>query len=135
MAFEFLGTGIAVPDHFIDQEEAAELATTLTGPPEERLRLRALYRKTRVKQRRSVLLEGSTNGAPATQRFYPAAESHGECGPTTAIRMRRYEVEASRLAAAAAIRAIDQSGLRSDELTHLITVSCSGFSTQALTST
>ena len=127
MAFELLGVGTATPDHFIDQQDAAGLASTLTGPPDDRRSLAALYRRTGVKTRRSVLLDGSTNGQPANQTFYQAATSTCDGGPSTAVRMERYEAEASELALEAAQKAVADSGVSVDELTHLVTVSCSGF--------
>ena len=127
MAFELMGIGTAAPAHFIDQSDAAGLASTLTGPPDERRSLTALYRRTGVKTRRSVLLDGSTNGHPANQTFYQGATSKSDGGPSTAVRMQRYEAEASQLAQQAAQRAIDESGVAAHELTHLVTVSCSGF--------
>ncbi len=127
MAFELLGMGTAAPEHFIEQHDAAALAETLMGAPEDRRPLATLFRRAMVKQRHSVLLDGSSNGQPALQDFYYAAESAADGGPSTAVRMQRYEAEASKLALAAAERAINAAHVDVDVLTHLVTVSCSGF--------
>lgn len=128
MSFEIRAIGLATPPHRIEQSEAAEIAATLIGATDrERDLWRALYRRSGVRTRHSVLLASSTGGSEPRQTFYgPKAAS--ERGPTTAARMAEYERAANDLAAAAAGRALDRSGQSAGELTHLVTVSCSGFS-------
>ena len=129
MSFLIAGLGTAVPEHSIDQDEAAETAATLCGAAAEQRRLvRALYRRSGVKTRRSVLLESSSDGGPARQSFYRQMTSE-DCGePTTGERMARYESAARPLALAAARSALDDARVSPRAVTHLITVSCSGFS-------
>jgi predicted naringenin-chalcone synthase len=62
-----------------------------------------------------------------TREFYPPATGPDDKGPTTAVRMARYAVEAPKLAIASAQSAIEQAELAPDEITHLITASCTGF--------
>jgi predicted naringenin-chalcone synthase len=88
--------------------------------------LRILYRRSGVKYRHSVLLKPEPEGKP-TQEFYPPATDEDDRGPTTRQRMERYEAEAGPLAIEAARRAVLDSGLQADEITHLVTVSCTGF--------
>jgi hypothetical protein len=75
-----------------------------------------------------VLLTEPTSGDTATQDFYHPMRDPHDRGPTTAARMQRYEVEAARLACRAAAAALDRAGVAPDQVTHLVSVSCSGFS-------
>src|SRR5207249_11937426 len=51
----------------------------------------------------------------------------GDAGPTTGQRMRLYAEDAGPLALRASRRALEQARLRPAEVTHLVTVSCTGF--------
>ncbi|MCA9059468.1 MAG: type III polyketide synthase [Planctomycetaceae bacterium] len=131
--FEILGLGTSLPEHHIIQEEAAAFAgTCLAGaaPDAERAAslVTALYRRSGVRTRHSVVLDSSTNGTAATQDFYQPSDSLEFLGPNTGQRMSRYEQEAPALAHRAASKALQESGIPAAEVTHLVTVSCSGFS-------
>ncbi|MCA9035471.1 MAG: type III polyketide synthase [Planctomycetaceae bacterium] len=131
--FRILGLGTALPTHHIVQTEAASFAETcLAGQGGEARRsstlVQALYRRSGVKTRHSVVLNSSTNGTAATQDFYWPSDTEQDLGPGTAARMLRYETESPLLAHDAASRAMEESGVRADQVTHLVTVSCSGFS-------
>src|SRR3954463_380438 len=129
MSFYISGVGTAVPSQLITQDDAARLAIELAGQGEMHApAIQALYRKTGVRKRHSTLITSSTNGRPATQTFFPIATDPGDRGPTTGDRMRRYERAALDLAAEAARVALDDSNTAPDEIAHLITVSCTGFS-------
>src|SRR5439155_10602955 len=56
--------------------------------------------------------------------FLPGA---AEGGPTTRQRLEQYAQHAGPLALAASRRALEQSDLAPDQITHLVTVSCTGF--------
>jgi predicted naringenin-chalcone synthase len=86
-----------------------------------------LYRLSGVRSRYSVLVDSSSNGEPARQSFYHVAASPTDLGPTTQERMRRYEADALDLAEAAARAAMADAGVTAAGVTHVITVSCSGF--------
>lgn len=129
MNLQINGVGTAVPRGFVTQEDAARLAvegcdrglhcaTTVS----------AIYQGTQVRKRHSVLVTSSSNGEPATQSFFPTAVSNDDRGPSTLQRMQRYEIDALELAAEAASNALDDAGCESTTISHLITVSCSGFS-------
>ncbi|WP_436715836.1 type III polyketide synthase [Roseiconus lacunae] len=62
-----------------------------------------------------------------TQSFYPPASGPDDRGPSTATRLNAYEKHAGPLAVVAARRAIESAGWQANEVTHLITVSCTGF--------
>ncbi|MEX0876741.1 MAG: type III polyketide synthase [Phycisphaerales bacterium] len=111
-----IGIGTAVPEHGISQEQAAELAARFD--PGNGRAVQALYRRSGVLQRGSVIADD----AGQIELFSPDAPL-----PTTAERMGLYDDFATHLAEQAARSAIDRSGVRPNTLTHLITVSCTGF--------
>jgi predicted naringenin-chalcone synthase len=121
------GLGTALPRHSIAQGNAAALATGLSSFSDEQARrLEKLYRLTRVERRYSVLLEDQ-NEDRGSQTFFNIDGDFTGGGPGLSARMERYESEAPLLACAAARNALDRAGTSSHEITHLITVSCSGF--------
>jgi len=127
MSLHILGIGTAVPQHAIDQSDAAEqVAQVCCDTSEQQRMIKLLYRRAGVKTRHSVLLESATNGAPAHQSFYTREQL--PFGPTTADRMDAYHTLAAPLALAASRRALDDAGTSPEDVTHLVTVSCSGFS-------
>ncbi|MBI3311952.1 MAG: type III polyketide synthase [Candidatus Omnitrophica bacterium] len=126
MPLEIAGLGTAVPEHSISQFEAANFAKTLSCHTEDQSSLlTVLYRRTRVARRGSVLLK-NPSGAEASPSFFPRPEESA-FGPTTRERMERYAQEAPRLALSAARTAFSSSSVRPSQITHLITVSCTGF--------
>lgn len=131
--FAILGLGTALPEHSISQVGAATFAATAVAPEAAESSnvpalIQALYRRAGVHSRFSVLLESSSDGEATAERFYRFANGIDDRGPGTAERMKRYEREAPLLAARAAAAAIAAAEVSPTEITHLITVSCSGFS-------
>ncbi len=127
MTLEILAIGVAEPAYSIAQHEAAELAGSFAcSTPEQVATLRALYRRTRIERRGSVLLE-QPEGVSPRQTFMPPAAGQDDCGPTTAARMERFAEESPALALAAARQALAESHVEPHEITHLITVCCTGF--------
>ena len=121
--------GTAVPPHWIAQPRAAEFAQTLhAGGGKGARAVAALYRRSGVDSRHSVVLDSAANGDSARQSFYPPATCDTDRGPTLAQRMRRYEQEACGLAASAAEAALSAAEIDAGRVTHLITISCTGFS-------
>ncbi len=122
MAILIAGIGTALPPHRIRQEDAAELAQQYSCENEAQSRLfKTIYRRAGVNTRHSVVLEASEGDLQARQSFYT------ESSPTTRERMRRYEDESGSLALAAAQNALRDARISPDRVTHLVTVSCSGF--------
>ena len=80
-----------------------------------------LYRRAGVDGRNSVVLDTSDGTLESRQTFY------GTSAPTTLERMRKYEAEAGFLALAATETALREARIAPGRVTHLITVSCSGF--------
>jgi predicted naringenin-chalcone synthase len=126
MGIEGLGTG--TPLHEATQEQAASFAEALgTENDEQRRQLHAIYRLSRIRTRRSVLQESPGAAGVAGQTFYPPRRDPEDHGPSTSTRMQRYETEAPRLAVTAAAAALADAGRSPAEITHLVTVSCTGF--------
>jgi predicted naringenin-chalcone synthase len=127
MSVHVLGIGTAVPGHFLEQELIAGLAKARCCQTvrQERL-LDALYRNTEIRTRGSVLAgAGVERGSELP--FYPLPAGPEDGGPTTAARMQRYAQESIPLALAAAQEALKDARRKPAEVTHLITVSCTGF--------
>ncbi len=121
-----LGVATAIPEHSIAQSDAASVAQQLNVSARWNNALPALYRKSGVKRRGSVLL--GQEGLPGQrQSFYqPACQTH-PFGPTTADRMQVFSEHAGPLLLRACSAAIDNSGIPNSDITHLVTVSCTGF--------
>lgn len=132
MSFTILGLGTAVPATTINQEQAARLASQLCcQTDEQRTWLPVMYQQTGIRQRRLSMdravvrdiLEGTTLSGSV---FVPAIAGHAD-GPTTSQRMTAYAQAAGPLALRAAEMALEQSRLQASQITHLVTVSCTGF--------
>lgn len=127
MSLTLLGIATAVPPYSMEQEEAARLAKSLyaRNPKTSRL-LETVYGRTQIRKRGSVLLKDGKDQRPQ-QSFFPPAQGEFDQGPTTKERMERYAKEAGTLALASARQALEESGRRAGEITHLVTLSCTGF--------
>jgi len=122
------GIGTTVPPRTARQDEAAELSPLFCGADERQARmLKVLYRKSGVRMRHSVALRGEGGSLLERTPYFPLPAHAGDLGPTTAQRMAWYEQEAPPLARAAARGALEASQMSGDEITHLVTVSCTGF--------
>jgi predicted naringenin-chalcone synthase len=129
MRFTILGQGTAVPEHFIERQHSIALAAdNFCETERERKLVPALYRMAGVKKRHSTILRSSSNGAagPEFDLLYPPANREDR-GPAVSARMKIYEDKAHPLANQAAVTALENSGVSPADITHLVTVSCSGF--------
>lgn len=123
-----MGIGTAEPEQAVTQAEAAALAQSLGGHTERRAKeLGLLYQRTRIRKRGSVVLE-SSNGEGVRQSLFRPSRNPGDRGPTTGERVDRYAQEAPALAGRASDAALQQAGVSREAITHLVTVSCTGFS-------
>ena len=128
MSFRIAGLGTAVPAHTMTQPEAIELAQQVICRTEQQSRLLSvLYRKAGVEQRHTALPHRIALEWLPPVSDSPAAERGVTLGPTTAERMRFFAEHAPPLAQQAASRALAEAGLEADQITHLVTVSCTGF--------
>ncbi|WP_040396914.1 type III polyketide synthase, partial [Cesiribacter andamanensis] len=117
--------GTATPPHRISQADAARFMTeAMALTPTEKRKLQAVYRLSGIRQRYSVLEDyGQTYGY---YRFFPNSENL-EPFPSTRERMAVYNAQAPKLALAAATACLKQlQGVTPRDITHLITISCTG---------
>jgi predicted naringenin-chalcone synthase len=128
MTLVLAGLGTATPEHSLTQKDAAELHATFCRIDDRRGRtLRALYRRSGVERRKCAILDATDGPLPQRQSFYPPARDEADRGPATSRRMEVYEAVAPGLAAEAAERALADADLSADDVSHLVTVSCTGF--------
>ncbi len=123
---KILGMATAVPEHSITQADAAIVAQQLQISERWGKALPALYRKSGVQRRGSVLL-GPELGDGERQTFYRPATSDKPFGPTTAERMQVFSKRAGPILRRACAAAIERAGLAEHSISHLVTVSCTGF--------
>ena len=122
MSIVIAGIGTAVPSHRMTQADAIVAARSVFRGTDKQEKLQNdLYVTAGVETRHGVILETS-DGDPASRQSFFGAEH-----PTTLERMRRYEQEAGGLALRAADAALQDAGVEPGRITHVITVSCSGF--------
>ncbi len=123
MSNRILGLGTAVPDHCISQEDALTMSTSLICEDElQRRFLRVLFRNAGVDRRHTIIpwQEGYR------WKETPSGDQQGR-GPSTGERMRLYQQHAPPLALKAVQRALASAEVNADRVTHLVTVSCTGF--------
>ena len=126
MSFVICGLSSVQPARFIEQSAAAAIAQTFVGNDREARIVPVLFRRTQIRTRSSVLLESNDGGGPR-QSFYRPASGPEDRGPATGLRMQRYADQSLPLAAIAAEQALASGSVRPAAVTHLITVSCTGF--------
>lgn len=136
MSLAVLGIGTAVPATRLSQEESETITRIIACLDADRAAsLHALYRQSGVAHRHiciarevvdDVFAGTEHTGSPflPKRRLNEQGEDHG---PTTRERMDHYETAALPLAEAASRQALADSGLRPTDITHLVTVSCTGF--------
>ncbi|MFF2886471.1 type III polyketide synthase [Paenibacillus sp. NPDC057967] len=121
-----LGLGTAVPPYRMDQEDTSRRLTealTSAGHSDSSRWAKRIFRQCGVESRYTCepnLLE------PASScRYFPSADGQAEV-PSTSGRMAVYKRSSVPLAAEAALKALADSGTHPEDITHLITVSCTG---------
>jgi alpha-pyrone synthase len=132
MSFVIRGLGTAHPPDALTPDDGLGIARFLAGPDVRTSNwLAPLYANSGIARRYQVLggqvvrdiVNGTTvSGSP----FLPTQENDG-VGPTTGQRMRIYVEESGPLALRAAKIALAESKFEPGSITHLVTVSCTGF--------
>lgn len=90
--------------------------------------LETVFRRTRIENRHlCVPHELAHQWVPVSPRELPVTEATQARGPTTAERMRLYAEHAGPLSVRAAESALRSANLLAGDVTHLVTVSCTGF--------
>lgn len=130
MTLAILGIGAAVPPAVVSRAEGERLARRVLPEHTERHAwLPHIYAGAGIDRRHfcidravvdDALAGAETTGSP----FLPNGDSGG---PTTGERMTVYREQAPLLARRAAAAALADSGLQPADITHLVTVSCTGF--------
>lgn len=119
----FLGLGTALPEHWMSQSAALQMTQDIACSDDRQRRLaNMLFRKSGVDGRYSAVPH------PIAYEYAKLeADSPRRNGPSTGQRMQLYSMHAPPLAEAACRRALDAAGLEPRDITHLVTVSCTGF--------
>jgi predicted naringenin-chalcone synthase len=126
MNVELLSIGLATPSHEVRQDDALALAHRICCSDERQRRFAAvLYQHSGVRTRHSVLpLEEADRWAPDGAT---SPDSTPNYGPSTEVRMGYYQEHALPLAQRAAREALERSGCRPRDISHVVTASCTGF--------
>jgi len=132
MGLMIAGMGKALPPASIDQAEAARIATVLCcRSPEQETWLPTMYGHTGIDSRHislgEPLIRDLLDGTRDSGSVYLPRDADDVTGPTTEQRMRIYRELSIPLALEASLQALQQSTLKAAEITHLVTVSCTGF--------
>ena len=145
MSSSILSTGISVPSHKMSQADALAMFQDLACVDDRQRRLaKVLFDRAKVENRYTFVPHKSayqwcvddqtptqkiTAGGPLTiaPDPIPCVSAGVSSGLSTGQRMRLYDLYASDLAIASAKQAIESSGRSSGDITHLVTVSCTGF--------
>jgi len=118
------GIGTAVPSRRLSQADAVQVAHRINAETPEQTRLLSrIYQKTKVLSRGSVLLEKDGDDGTIQERL----SFYGAESPSTAERMQAFDDYAGGLALEAAAKALSDGDISSAAITHLVTVSCTGF--------
>lgn len=131
MSLALLGLGTSVPQNRYTQDEAVEVARVVSCENDEQAKLlQVIYRQTHIGYRHMIYdreaYDDIVNSAAETGGRY-RSKNDDDFGPDTADRMAMYEREALPMARRAAEQALAESGLAASAITHLVTVSCTGF--------
>lgn len=121
-----LGLGTAVPPYRMNQEDTSRRLTEAlseAGHSDSSRWAKRIFRQCGVESRYTCepnLLEPASNC-----RYFPNPDEQSEV-PSTSGRMAVYKRASVPLASEAARKALADSGTNAEEITHLITVSCTG---------
>jgi predicted naringenin-chalcone synthase len=123
LSLHIFGIGTALPEHTMSLEEATQLSSEIVARDERERRLvRTIFRKAGV-LKRHLCVPHTT----AYDWIGPDSPPSSSPGKTTSVRMQIYSKHAPPLAAEASRRALSAAGVQPHEITHLVTVSCTGF--------
>lgn len=132
MSLALLGFGAAAPDATLTQDEALAIARVLCcRAPEDLTWLPVMYGQTGIGRRHTALgrdvIRDVLDGTRHSGSVFLPKELPDDPGPTTAERMGLYRRSAVPLALDASAQALSDAGVAADAITHLVTVSCTGF--------
>ncbi|CAM4162138.1 type III polyketide synthase [Paenibacillus alkaliterrae] len=118
-----VGIGTALPPYRLDQADTARRLVEALGDKQDAARwARRIFKQCGVESRYTC--EPNLQEEAAACRYFP--RSLEDNVPTTAERMSIYKRESVPLALSAARAALSDAGTAAGDITHLITVSCTG---------
>lgn len=128
MPLSIRGIGTAVPPHRVSGNDAITLGERVNGGSgrsngSRSALLRRIQRRSQVQGRSSVLAVSNRPDLPLEQRL----PFYGDQSPNTAARMAEFARHATPLALAAAGAALADAAVAPTQITHLVTVCCTGF--------
>src|SRR5262249_8188850 len=132
MSLAVLGIGTALPPYRYTQSQIVAVAQTAScrSADEEEI-LEKLYRQTHIDTRHlvhaPVLINDIAEGTNESGTGY-FSKGTNDRGPDTAERMAMYVRDALPLAQEASGKALENAKTQASLITHLVTVSCTGFS-------
>lgn len=122
------GLGTAVPECRIAQTAAYAATQQLCCDSDQQRRVMELiYQGAGVQERGTVLLSESDDAQSPSDAFFRPRSDPEDRGPTTQDRMEKFEEHSLTLALKSSQAALDQADQDVSEITHLVTISCSGF--------
>jgi predicted naringenin-chalcone synthase len=132
MSLAILAFGTALPTTTISGPEGEAMARVLCYQDAERQSwLASLYKGIGIDKRHSGLsrqvIDDVLQGTRISGSFFLPENDPSDQGPTVSERMEIYKATAGPLALRAARQALDRSGRKPHDITHLVTVSCTGF--------
>ena len=126
MSLSISGLGTALPPFSITWEQMAAFTQSLCCQDAAQAELlRLMFARSGVRRKHSVVLQGECRDGLVPQDFYPVTNCGR--GPSTGRRMEAYETFAPPLAMEASRKALSEAHVAPGEVTHLVTVSCTGF--------
>jgi predicted naringenin-chalcone synthase len=132
MSLAIASLATALPRARVTQAEAEAVARVVCCHTQEHATwLPGLYSHSGISTRHMAfdeeVLRDILEGTRWSQSVFLPSGTTGDRGPTCGPRMAYYAVQAGPLALRAAGEALARSGLAPEEVTHLVTVSCTGF--------
>jgi alkylresorcinol/alkylpyrone synthase len=133
MRVPIMAVATATPSHQLSQGNALAMTQRICCVDERQSRLAsALYRKSGVQNRHTILPSTEAyRWAPVSQ---PTEIPMPNVGPSTQERMALYEQHALPLALRASSEALARAAIAADAITHVVTVSCTGFTAPGIDS-
>ncbi len=132
MSFQILGLGTAVPETASTQQESLACAQAVCrATPEQARWLSSVYAHSGINTRHlsmpRAVVEDVLAGTRHSDSIWLPSGEPDDAGPSTAERMHAFQESAGPLALQAARRAVAESGIGAEEITHLVLVTCTGF--------
>lgn len=117
-----------VPENYFPQEFARDfMKAYVADRPAQKRVIHSIYARSAIEKRHSVLSELYKDGGSGIF-FDRDSEPHsGFMNPGTGARNARYTSEAKKLYTDVARKTVEESSYQASDITHVITVSCTGF--------